>query len=101
FWPPAALARLGYPSLQAAYAANAVYQVLCLLLLGRLAAVFVSGAESRLVPVLAQLLPIAFVFRVRANHEQALLLFLLLALLGTEKARTRPAWGALTTAGFV
>ena len=42
--------------------------------------------------LLVQLLPVAFVFRVRANHEQALLLFLLLAMLGTERARRRPAW---------
>jgi hypothetical protein len=101
FWPASALARLGYPNLQAAYAANALYQVLCLLLLGRLAAVFVPGPEARLVSVLAQLLPVAFVFRVRANHEQALLLFLLLAILGTEKARRRPAWATLTVVGFV
>lgn len=101
FWPAAALARLGYPNLQAAYAVNAFYQVLCLLLLGRLAGVFVADREARVVPVLVQLLPVAFVFRVRANHEQALLLFLLLALLGTEKARTRPVWGVLTAVGLV
>jgi 4-amino-4-deoxy-L-arabinose transferase-like glycosyltransferase len=101
FWPAAALARLGYPGLQAAYAMNALYQVLCLILLRRLAAVFADEGEARVVPVLVQLLPIAFVFRVRANHEQALLLFLLLALLGTEKARARPAWGLLTAMGLV
>lgn len=101
FWPAAALARLGYPPLQAAYALNAVYQVSCLLLLRRLAACFVAEREARLLPVLAQLLPVAFVFRVRANHEQALLLFLLIALLGVEKSRTRPAFGALTSVGLV
>jgi len=100
FWPAAALARLGYPGLQAAYAMNALYQVACLVLLGRLAAVFVAETEAKALPVFLQLLPVAFVFRVRANHEQAVLLFLLLALLGTEKARTRPAFGALTAAGF-
>jgi hypothetical protein len=101
FWPAAALARLGYPNLQAAYAMNTLYQILCLLLLGRLCAAFVEAREARLVPILVQLLPVAFVFRVRANHEQALLLFLLLAILGTEKARSRPAWGVLTAVGFV
>jgi len=101
FWPAAALARLGYPGLQAAYAMNALYQVLSLLLLGRLAVAFVADAEAKAVPVLVQLLPVAFTFRIRANHEQAVLLFLLLALLGTEKSRSRPGWGALTAVGLV
>jgi hypothetical protein len=101
FWPAALVARLGYPGLQAAYAVNAGYQAIGLLLLGRLTAVFASDAEAAAVPILAQLLPVAFVFRVRANHEPAMLVFLLLALAGVEKARTRPAWGALTVLGLV
>jgi len=99
--PAAALARLGYPAPQAAYALNALYQVLTIVLLQRLAATLVPGLESRALGWLVQLLPIAFTFRIRANHEQALLLCLVAALYGTERARSRPRFVVLTVAGLV
>ena len=101
FVPAAALARLGYPAPQAAYALNAVYQVLTIVLLQRLAAALVPGLEARALGWLVQLLPIAFTFRIRANHEPAVLLCLVAALYGTERARSRPRWALLTVAGLV
>ena len=101
FVPAAALARLGYPAPQAAYALNAVYQVLTIVLLQRLAATLVPGLEARALGWLVQLLPIAFTFRIRANHEQAVLLCLVAALYGTERARSRPRFALLTVAGLV
>ena len=101
FFPAAALGALGYPPAQAAYAMNAVYQVLGIVLLQRLAATLVPGLEARALGWLIQLLPIAFTFRIRANHEAALLLFLLAALYGTERARRRSRWALLTVAGLV
>jgi len=101
FVPAAALGALGYPAAQAAYAVNAVYQVLGIVLLQRLAATLVPGLEARALGWLIQLLPIAFTFRVRANHEAALLLCLLAALHGTERARRDPRWALLTAAGLV
>lgn len=101
FAPAAALAALGYPAGQAAYAANALYQVLGILLLQRLAATLVPGAEARALAWLVQLLPIAFTFRIRANHEAAMLLCLLAALYGSERARREPRYGLLVAAGFV
>lgn len=98
--PPAALARLGYPAPQAAYALNALYQVLTIILLQRLAAALVPGLEARALGWLVQLLPIAFTFRIRANHEQAVLLCLVAALYGTERARTRARWALVTVAGL-
>jgi 4-amino-4-deoxy-L-arabinose transferase-like glycosyltransferase len=98
---PALLARLGYPAAQAALAVNGVYVVLSLLLLRRLAATLVSEVEARSVALLAQILPIAFTFRIRANHEAAVLLCLLLALYGVEQARKRPVLGLLVVAGLV
>ena len=100
FVPAAALARLGYPALQAAYATNALYQVLAIVLLQRLAATLVPGLEARALGWLVQLLPIAFTFRVRANHEQAVLLCLVAALYGTERSRSRPRWALLTVAAL-
>ena len=55
--PAAALARLGYPAPQAAYALNALYQVLTIVLVQRLAATLVPGLESRALGWLVQLLP--------------------------------------------
>ena len=97
----AALARLGYPAAQAAYALNALYQVLTIVLLQRLAATLVPGLEARALGWLVQLLPIAFTFRIRANHEQAVLLCLVAALYGIERARTRPRWALLAVVGLV
>jgi 4-amino-4-deoxy-L-arabinose transferase-like glycosyltransferase len=101
FVPAALLARLGFPAEQAAYAMNAAYQVLTVVLVTRLAATIVPGLEARALGWLIQLIPIAFTFRIRANQEQAVLLCLLLALYGTEKARERPRWALLTVAGLV
>jgi 4-amino-4-deoxy-L-arabinose transferase-like glycosyltransferase len=99
--PAAALARLGYPAPQAAYAMNALYQVLTIVLVQRLAATLVPGLEARALGWIVQLLPIAFTFRIRANHEQALLLCLVAALYGTERARSRPRFALLAVAGLV
>jgi 4-amino-4-deoxy-L-arabinose transferase-like glycosyltransferase len=101
FAPAAALGALGYPAAQAAYAMNAVYQVLGIVLLQRLAATLVPGLEARALAWLIQLLPIAFTFRIRANHEAAMLLCLLAALYGTERARREPRFGWLVVAGCV
>jgi 4-amino-4-deoxy-L-arabinose transferase-like glycosyltransferase len=98
---PALLGRLGYPPLQAAYLANALYQVLSLVLICRLAALLVSGVEARALGLVVQLLPIAFTFRVRANHEQAVLLCLLVAVYGAERSRRQPIFAAAMAAGLV
>jgi 4-amino-4-deoxy-L-arabinose transferase-like glycosyltransferase len=101
FVPAAGLARLGYPALQAGYALNALYQVLTIVLVQRLAAALMPGLEARALGWLVQLLPIAFTFRIRANHEQAVLLCLVAALYGVERARRRPRWALLTVAALV
>ena len=101
FVPAALLARLGYPADEAAYALNALYQVLTLVFLQRVAAFAVSGLEARSLAWLAQLLPVAFTYRIRANQEQALVLCLLVALYGTERARRHPLWSMVTAAGLV
>jgi len=98
---PALLARLGYPANQASLAVNGLYVALGLVLLQRLAARVVSEVEAQTLAFAAQLLPIAFTFRIRANHEAAVLLCILLALLGVEEARRRPAWGLAVVAGLV
>jgi 4-amino-4-deoxy-L-arabinose transferase-like glycosyltransferase len=101
FLVPAAAARLGFPEEQAAYAVNAFYQAMALVLVPWLAAALVKGHEARALAWILQLLPIAFTYRIRANQEAALLVCLVGALLGTELSRRRAAWGLLTTASLV
>jgi hypothetical protein len=98
FVVPAVLGRAGYPPEQAAYAVNAFYQVASFALVTLIAALVTRDAVA--LGWILQLLPIAFVFRVRANQEYAVLAGLLLAIYATERARTRPAWIAGMVGGF-
>ena len=98
---PAALGRLGYPAEQAAYAVNAFWQVGSLVLASLIAAFVVAPRDARALAWILQLLPIAFVFRVRANHEYAVLACVLFAVYCTERARSRAAWTAGMVAAFV
>ena len=100
FVVPAAFGRLGYPPEQAAYAVNALYQVICFALVTMIAAAVTSGSDARALGSMLQLLQIAFVFRVRANQEYAVLAGLLFALYATERARARPVWTLGMLAGF-
>ncbi len=100
FVVPALLGRLGYPPLQAAYAVNALYQIVSFGLMTLIAGTVVSRRHSRALTCLLQLLPMAFVFRVRANQEYAVLAGVLFALYATERARTRPLWTIGMIAGF-
>jgi 4-amino-4-deoxy-L-arabinose transferase-like glycosyltransferase len=63
------------------------------------AAAFAEGAEARALAWLLQLLPIAFTFRVRANHEPAVLLFFLVALWGVKRVGEGQRGGAFVAAG--
>jgi hypothetical protein len=98
FWPAAALIRLGYPADQAAYAMGLVWSALVFALVPSVAAVW-APVEARVLGWLLQLLPIFFVFRVRANHEPAVLACFLAALLGAHVAgRSWRGVGLLTAA---
>jgi 4-amino-4-deoxy-L-arabinose transferase-like glycosyltransferase len=97
---PALFGRVVGSPEQAAYIVGALYQVLTILLIPRLAATFVEVRHARPLGWLLQLLPIAFTYRIRANQESALLVCFLAALYGLERARTRPVWGALTVAAL-
>ncbi len=97
---PALLTRAGYPAAQASFVASLAAQVVSLLLLAALAARLLPRAEARLLVWALQLLPIAFVFRVRANQEYLLLAGLVVALYCTERARERAFWIIPAVAGF-
>jgi len=101
FVVPAALGRLGYPAAQSAYAVNAFYQVASFLLIVLLARSVAPRRDADALGWLVQLLPIAFVFRIRANQEYAVLAGVLFALYACERARTRPGWIGGMLAGFL
>lgn len=98
---PALVARLGYPAPQAAQAVNAVYQLLTLLVMTALARLFLTRRDARFLVTVLLLLPIAFIYRVRANQEQPLLMCLLAAFYGIERSRASLRWAALTAASLV
>ena len=90
--PPLILARLGFPVSVAPFLANAIYQILSLVIIQKLAMTVVPVVEARALPWLLQLIPIAFTYRIRANHEQALLLLFFVALWSVEKCRRDARW---------
>ncbi len=100
FVPPAALARLGYPAQQAAYFVNAIYQALTVFFMLALARQFITRRDSRLLVSILLLLPIAFTYRIRANQEQPLLMFLIAAVYGLERSRASIKWAILSTAAL-
>jgi hypothetical protein len=77
-----------------------VYQAAVLTLIPLLAGVLMSGVEARSLAWLLQLLPVAFVYRIRGNQEHPLLMCFLALLYGTHRARANPAWVLLMLAAF-
>jgi hypothetical protein len=61
---PLLLHKLGYPAAQAPFLANAIYQVLSLIVIQRVAASVVSGSATRALIWLLQLIPLAFTYRI-------------------------------------
>ena len=87
FLLPAALQRLGIPAEQGAYVVGVGAGLVSLLLIGSLTARIASRDEGRAVLVLLQLMPVAFIFRIRANHEYPMLVCLLVTIIGLETVR--------------
>jgi hypothetical protein len=101
FVGPAVLTRLGIPGAEASFVVNLATQVITLLVIAALAARLLPRATARLPLWTLQLLPIAFVFRIRANHEYPLMAGIFLAVYGIERMRYRWPWFFVALAGFV
>ena len=99
FVPPALLAKAGYPVAQSLFVITLACQIVALLLMSALASRFAPPTQARALVWALQLIPIAFVFRVRANQEYPLLAGLLLAVYGIERARLGWAWIAVALGG--
>lgn len=99
FVPPALLARAGYPVAQSLFVVTLACQIVSLLLMTALASRLAPEAHARALVWALQLIPIAFVFRVRANQEYPLLAGLLVAIYGLERARGSWPWIGVAAAG--
>ncbi len=98
---PSALAiRFGFPLEQAAYAVNMLYQAAAILLLPLVAALVMRQSDARALAWVLQLLPVSFVYRIRANQEHPLLMCFLAMIYATDRARVRPAWIAVMVVSF-
>jgi hypothetical protein len=98
---PAFLGRFGYPPVQASFVITLAAQIVSVLLLVNLASRLVPPHAARSLAWTLQLLPIAFVFRIRANQEYLLLAGLLLAIVGVDRAPRNPLWLVAALAGYI
>ncbi len=101
FLLPTALARLGLPPVQGSYVVGTAVGLGSLLLIGVLVSRVTSGQAGRAALILLQLMPVAFLFRIRANHEYPMLFCTLLVLLGLDGVRRSWWWAAVVAAAFV
>ena len=89
---PAALTKIGIPALQGAYIVGVLAATASLLMMASLVRTFATRNEARLALVLLQLMPVAFIFRIRANHEYPMLVCLLVAIHGLVWITHRNRW---------
>jgi len=98
---PAALSKAGIPPLQGSYVVGIAAGLASLILMATLIRRFATRDEARAALVLLQLMPVAFIFRIRANHEYPMLVCLLVALHGLVWAsRGRRPWIGVLLVSF-
>jgi 4-amino-4-deoxy-L-arabinose transferase-like glycosyltransferase len=100
FFIPAALGRAGVPTEQASYIFGVGSALVALLLVSYLVMRVTSRAEGRAALVLLQIMPVAFVFRIRDNHEYPMLVCLLMSLVGLDGLGRSWWWALLVAFGF-
>ena len=101
FLIPAALGRLGVPAEQAPYIFGSAAGLVALILTASLIARLTSRDAGRASLILLQLMPVAFVFRIRDNHEYPMLVCLLMTLIGLDGVSRSWRWLLLVVLGFV
>jgi 4-amino-4-deoxy-L-arabinose transferase-like glycosyltransferase len=97
FFLPAAMGRLGISAIQAAFVQGIAAALGSLLLIGVLVARVTRASEGRAALILLQLMPVAFIFRIRSNHEYPMLFCLALTLVALDNVR-RSWWWAVVVA---
>ena len=92
FLLPAFLGWAGIPGVQAAYVVGLAAGLSSLLLVGYLIRQVTTVHDGRAALVLLQLMPMASIFRIRANHEYPMLVCLLVAIVGIDAVRRSWRW---------
>ena len=100
FLIPAALGRTGVPPIQASYIFGIAAGLISLLLASRLVLRLTSREDGRAALLLLQLMPVAFIFRIRDNHEYPMLVCLLAGLVGLDGVSRSWGWMVLVMAAF-
>jgi 4-amino-4-deoxy-L-arabinose transferase-like glycosyltransferase len=95
FLIPAALGRLGLPAAQTSYIVGIAAGLGSLLFAAVLIQRLTSRADARAALVLLPFMPLAFIFRIRANHEYPMLVCMLAMLVGLDSVRRRWTWGSV------
>jgi 4-amino-4-deoxy-L-arabinose transferase-like glycosyltransferase len=93
---PTLLAWFGVPGVQAAYIIGIAAALVSVVLMAALVARVTSVTDGRAALLLLQLMPLAFIFRIRANHEYPMLVCLLVAIVGIEAVRRSWRWVWIT-----
>ncbi len=96
FLVPTLLASAGVPGVQAAYIVGIAAGLVSVVLIAAIVSRVTSVADGRATLILLQLIPLAFIFRIRANHEYPMLVCLLVALIGIEAVRRSWRWAWVT-----
>lgn len=96
FLVPTLLASAGVPGVQAAYIVGIAAGLVSVVLIAAVVSRVTSVADGRALLLLLQLIPLAFIFRIRANHEYPMLVCLLVALIGIEAVRRSWRWAWVT-----
>lgn len=100
FFIPTFLGRIGVPADQAPYIFGVGVGLVALLLSAQLVGRLSSREHGRAALVLLQIMPVAFVFRVRDNHEYPMLVCLLATLVGLDRVARSWRWVAVVAAGI-
>lgn len=89
---PTLMGAAGVPAVQASYIVGIAAGLVAVLLLAHLVSRITNRDDARAVLVLLQLMPLASIFRIRANHEYPMLVWLLLTLIGLDAVRRSWRW---------
>ena len=101
FWLPAAMGRIGLPAAESSYVVGVACSLLVLIGLARLVARIADRPSARAVLILLPLMPVAFIFRVRANHEYPMLVCLVWALVALDGVERSWLWLGVLAAALV
>jgi 4-amino-4-deoxy-L-arabinose transferase-like glycosyltransferase len=86
------MGRLGLPAAESSYVVGVLASLLVLIGLARLVTRVADRAAARAVLILLPWMPVAFIFRVRANHEYPMLVCLVWALVALDGAQRSWPW---------